>query len=274
MRFYKKAILVSLFVLLGSCALFAQEFDRGIRVNTFVPKGQWLGGGAFSYSETTADNYKFLIIDDIRGTNYSFSVSPYLAYFFSDNMCAGVRFGYKRSMIKLDNTSISLSEDLTFDISDYYNLQHVYTGAAIFRNYLSLGQSKRFGLFNEVRLSFGGGQGKIISGTGPDLTGTYQDIFEMELGIIPGILAFITNDVAVEASVNIMGFKYKKYKQTTNQVYEGSLDHSSVNFKIDIFSINIGVSFYIPHLNPVRPFFKKKDKATGSKTKSGRKKNE
>ncbi len=221
-----------------------QKFTRGIEQSIFVPKGQWIGGGSFSYSENKADNYEVLVVSDIDGTNYSFKVSPFVGYFFKDNMCAGVRFGYSRSMIKLRSTSISISEDLTFDIENFYHLKHVYTGSAFFRNYISLGKSKRFALFNEVRLSAGGGQGKSISGVDENLSGTYQDTFELELGIIPGVTAFIAEGVAVEASVNVLGFSYKKYDQTQDQVYTGSFESSGVNFKVDILSVNIGVSFY------------------------------
>ena len=233
-------------------------FDRGIENSVFVPKGQWLMGGSFSYGENTADNYELLIIDDIRGTNYSFKVSPYFAYFLKDNLCVGARFGYTRSMIKLNSTSINISEDLNFDIENFYNLRHVYSGSLFMRNYISFGKSKTFAFFNEVRLTAGGGQGKHISGTGDALTGSYQDILELELGIIPGLTIFIANNVAVEASVNVLGFSYKKYSQTRDRIYEGSFEHSGVDFKVDIFSINIGVSFYFDKLNLMGPFKKKK----------------
>jgi hypothetical protein len=235
------------FALLSNTTAFAQseKFSRGIVNNTFVPKGQWIVGGSFSYSETSASDYELLIIEDIDGSNYSFKVSPYAGYFFKDNMCIGGRFGYSRTMTKLNSTSLNLTDDLNFDIENFYNLKHIYTGAVFFRNYISLGQSKRFALFNEVRYSAGGGEGKTISGVDENVKGAYQDIFEMELGVIPGITAFIAENVAVEASVNVLGLSYKKYDQTRNQVYQGSLESAGVNFKVDILSINIGVSFYI-----------------------------
>lgn len=222
-----------------------EKFSRGIETTTFVPKGQWIAGGSFSYSETSASDYEMLIIEDIDGTNYSFKVSPYAGYFFKDNLCIGGRFGYSRTMTKLNSTSINLTDDLNFAIDNFYNLKHIYTGAVFFRNYISLGQSRRFAIFNEVRLAAGGGQSKAISGSDENLKGSYQDIFQMELGLIPGITAFIADNVAVEASVNVLGLSYNKYDQTRNQVYQGSLESAGVNFKVDILSINIGVSFYI-----------------------------
>lgn len=229
----------------SAAAQSSERFDRGINNSIFVPKGQWIVGGSFSYSETSANDYELLVVEDIDGSNYSFKVSPYVGYFFKDNLCIGGRFGYSRTMTKLNSTSINISDDLDFSIDNFYNLKHIYTGAVFFRNYISLGESKRFALFNEVRLAAGGGQGKTISGVDDAVEGSYQDIFEMELGVIPGITAFISDNVAVEASVNVLGLSYKKYDQTRDQVYKGSLESAGVNFKVDILSINLGVSFYI-----------------------------
>ena len=132
MNLLRKAALVSAVLLLPAIVFGQQErekFDRGIENSVFVPKGQWIMGGSFSYGENTADNYElFSVIDDIRGTNYSFKVSPYIGYFIKDNLCIGARFGYTRSMIKLNSTSINISDDLNFNIENFYNLRHVNTG--------------------------------------------------------------------------------------------------------------------------------------------------
>lgn len=225
----------------------AKKFDRGVENSVFVPKGQWLWGGSVSYNEMSADSYDILILTGIDGSYYNFKASPYFAYFFSDNLCLGARFSYKRSMVKLNNVNLDLGDDFDINLSiqDFYSLSHVYTGAIIFRNYIGLGKSKRFGLFNEIQLGVGGGQGKIRNGAGEDINGTYQSIFEINLGVVPGIAVFIANNVAVQASVNVLGLKYKKIEQVRNQVYQGEYESSGVNFKIDLFSINIGVAFYL-----------------------------
>ena len=247
---YLKTVAAMILAIMACGAVYGQRFDRGIDKRIFVPKGQWLTGGSFSYSQIGADDYKFLVLDDMQGDGYTMSISPFLGYFVKNNLAVGARFGYKRTFYRIDNIAIDLGDDLSFEIKDYYNLQHVYYGTAMMRNYINLGDSKRFGLFNEVQLTVGGGQGKIVSGKGDDLTGTYQNIYEFQLGMAPGMAAFLTNEVAVEVSVGVLGFNYRKIDQLTDQTYKGSYTKSSANFKIDIFSISIGVAFYVPTMNP------------------------
>lgn len=67
-------------------------FDRGIQSHTFIPKGQWMVGSTFSYSEHEDDNYKFLVLEKIESTGYTFKVSPFFGYFIRDNVALGGRF--------------------------------------------------------------------------------------------------------------------------------------------------------------------------------------
>lgn len=225
-------------------------FDRGIEQHTFVPKGQWFTGLSVSYLVNSSDNYKILILDQLKGEGYTLKLSPYLGYSFSDNLAAGVRFKYKRTYINVESLRIKFSDDIDIEIDNAYSLEHSYYGTAFVRNYISLGKSMRFGLYNELQLTLGGGQGKITSGSGDSFTGTYQNTFEFELGMAPGLVAFINNVVAVDVSIGVLGFNVKDVKQTTDQIYVGSQRTTSADFKIDIFSISLGISFYIPTLNP------------------------
>ena len=71
-------------------------------------------------------------------------------------------------------------------------------------------------------------------------------IYKFELGAVPGVSAFITNEVALEISVGLLGFDYQKVVQVTNQVEKSQMEKSGANFKINLFSINFGMSFYLP----------------------------
>ncbi|MDO5569915.1 MAG: hypothetical protein Q4F97_00430 [Bacteroidales bacterium] len=219
-------------------------FDRGIMKQTFIPKGQWLSGATFSYTEHQDDNYKFLVLKNMTTEGYTCKVTPFFGYFFANNVAAGLRFTYSRTYANLENIDIDFGDDLSFEIDDQYYLEHNFASTAFLRTYIPIGSSRIFGLFNEARLTYGYGQAKDTSGKGNDLTGTFQTINNLQVGIAPGMTAFITNFAAVEVSVGVLGFDFKWIDQKTDQIYDGSRTKSSGNFKIDLFSINLGMSFY------------------------------
>ena len=102
----------------------AQEFKRSIELKTFVPKGQWILGNSISYSEHNESNYNFLIIEGINSDGYTFKVSPMLCYAFKDNLAAGGRFSYARTLTKLSGVTINVDDDNQFDLDDMNQLKH------------------------------------------------------------------------------------------------------------------------------------------------------
>lgn len=226
--------------------MVAQErFDRHIDSHTFVPKGQWLTGVNVSYSQSDNDNYQFFIVEGIDGDTYSFSVSPMVCYFFKDDMGAGGKFGYKRSRIKLDDANLIIDSETNYQNQNFYCINQKYSTTGVFRNYFSIGDSKRFGFFNEIQLEFGFSESKLTNGTGTDFTGTFEKSYDLGVGVMPGLVMFLSNYSAIELSVGVVGFNYSHTKQTNNQVYIANRDSKNANFRINLFSISFGVSFYL-----------------------------
>lgn len=247
----KKILLALSLIALGAYPLTAKgdKFDRGISLTDgplFLPKGNILFGGTISYQDFGMGEYQFLVLDNIGINAYSLKTTPFFYYAFRDNQAAGARFSYKRSMVKLDNVDLSLSEDLSFSLQDLYNIQQSYYASLAYRYYIPIAKSLRFGLFADFSLNAGLGQGKITMGKGKDMTGTFQNILDVSIDVIPGLVVFMSNEVAIEASVGILGLGYKRIEQTKNQIYSGIFESSSANFKINLLSISLGVNIVLP----------------------------
>ena len=235
-------------ILIAACALgtHAQEhFKRGLEQISFVPKGQWIGGVSVSYSQSDFENYQFLIVENLNGDTYTFKVSPMVMFCFKDNLAAGGRLSYSRSRTRLDGASLVLGADTSYDVDNLYSISHNYHGTAMFRNYISLGKSMRFGFFNEVDLSLGGGQSKLVNGTGDELTGTYERNFNLNIGLTPGVIMFLSNYSALEVSIGVLGFNYTHTHSISDQIYHAERNRKSANFRINLFSVQFGVAFYI-----------------------------
>lgn len=238
-------------VLLLLCAVTTlsakgNKYDRGIVMKTFIPKGQWLAGATFSYSEHTDDNFEFLsVLTDIDSEGYSFKVTPLVGYFIRDNICVGGRFAYSRSYTKIDNLSLELGDEINLDVEEWNYKSNTYTVSMFVRTYLNLGESKRFGLFNEARLAYGYSESNNSSDFGDGLSGVHQLKHNLNIGVAPGLTCFVNDFTAVEASISVAGLNFNWYDQSKDQVYSGKRTSSSANFKINLLSIDLGIVFYL-----------------------------
>lgn len=220
-------------------------FSRDIDSVVFIPKGQWITGLSVSYSQSHQRKYQFLIFEDITGDTYSFKISPMLMYAVAPDLAVGGRFAYARNLTKLEKADIILDSETDYDVDHLYRLAHNYYATAMMRNYFSFGKSKRFGFFNEVQLQLGGGEAKITTGLGTDLTGNYETNFSLDVGLAPGLCVFLNNYSALEVNVGVLGFSYTATKTIKDQIYVSKRNSKSANFRINLFSIQFGVAFYL-----------------------------
>lgn len=222
-----------------------EEFKRDIESVVFVPKGQWIIGLSVSYTQSSQDKYQFLILEGISGDTYSFKISPMVMFAIKADLALGGRFSYARSLTKVSNADIVLDSETSYSFDHLYRLSHNYYGAALMRNYFSIGKSKRFGFFNEVSLQMGGGQTKLTTGVGKDLTGTYERNFSLNVGLTPGLCVFLSNYSALEVNVGLLGFNYTDTRAVKDQIYVSTRNSKSANFRINLFSITFGAAFYL-----------------------------
>lgn len=221
------------------------EFKRKLESTVFIPKGQWAAGVSINYSQTTQNDYTFFILEHLSGDTYNFKVSPMVIYFVKNDLGIGGRFTYTRALTKLESADIVLDSETSYDVDNLYRLSHNYSAVAVMRNYFSIGKSKRFGLFNELQLELGGGQSKLMQGKSESLTGAYETNFHCNIGIAPGVCVFLNNYSAMEINVGVLGFGLTSTKQTTDRIYESNRKSQTANFRINLFSIMFGMTFYL-----------------------------
>ena len=109
-----------------------------------------------------------------------------------------------------------------------------------------------FGLFNETTLSFNTGTTRFSRGTenaeaaATDSENAFKStettLYELHLGINPGVAVFIMQNVSAEVSFGVIGFKYSSETQKNNLGETGKRHNSGANFKINLFNINIGIT--------------------------------
>ncbi len=218
------------------------RYDRGLYNYLLIPKGSWQFGLTASYGELNTEDVQALnILKDFDFKGKMYAIHPTVGYFIRNNQVVGLKFTYSRGVADLGKLAVDFDDDLNFSIKDvsYYTESFVF--GTFYRNYIGLGRDKRFGLFNEVDLSFQSGSSRFKRLYNDEPKDTKTIITQASLNFNPGLAVFIQNNVAFNVSFGVFGLRWRKEHQLTNGEDEGSRFSSGANFRFNIFNIDLGL---------------------------------
>lgn len=222
------------------------RYDRGLYNFLFIPKGQWSFGLSASYGELNTDDVQVLsILKDVDFKGKIYSIQPTVAYFIRNNQSIGLKLTYSRGTADLANLALDFDDDINFTLKDVSYYTESYVLGAFYRNYVGLGRSKRFGIFNEVDLSFQSGASRFNRLYNDEPKSTKTTVTQASLNFSPGVAVFIQDNVAFNVSFGVFGLKWRKEHQLTDGVDEGTRFSSGANFRFNIFNINFGLMVVI-----------------------------
>lgn len=222
------------------------RYDRGLRNYLFIPKGQWSFGLMASYGQFSTDDVQLLsILSNLDLNIKAYSLQPSISYFFRNNQSIGMKFIYVRRNLDLKNLTVDATDDMNFSLKDVSYYEQSFSTSASYRNYVGLGRDRRFGVFNDIDLSFGAGSSRFKRYYGGELRDTRTNTVTAALNFSPGVCVFIMDYVSFNVSFGVFGIKVHHEKQLTNGVEEGSRYSSGANFKFNIFNINFGMAVFI-----------------------------
>lgn len=222
------------------------RYDRGLFNYLFIPKGQWAFGATASYGEFNTSDVQLLdILGNLDLKIQAYSIKPFVSYFFANNQSIGMKFDYTRMVLDLGHMKFDLEDDVNFSLADVSYYSQSYTTSVFYRAYVGLGKERRFGVFNDVDLSFGAGTSRFKRTYNNVLYDTRTTSTTASLNFSPGVCVFVMDYLAFNVSFGVFGVKLHNEKQTTNGSNEGSRFSSGANFKFNIFNINFGIAVYI-----------------------------
>lgn len=175
----------------------------------------------------------------------AYSLQPSISYFFDNNQAVGLKFNYTRMNLDLPSLMVDFDDDINFSLSDVSYYSTSFTTSVVYRNYVGLGRERRFGVFNDVDLSFGTGTSRFKRYYGGKLRDTRTNSTTASINFSPGVCVFIMDYVSFNVSFGVFGIKLHQEKQITDGVEEGSRFSSGANFRFNIFNINFGMAVYI-----------------------------
>ena len=226
-----------------------RRIDREIDKIKFAYKGEVVMGLTASYGTLSSDDTDYMIIlDNINASGTVATVKPFLGYFYRDNNCIGIRFGYRHVGGSLNDVRFDLGEsnDISMDIPYLDMSSDNYSFWLFHRSYAGLDPKGRFGLFAEFELSFSTGTSDFAYETDGAIRRTYSDNTRVQLMFNPGAAVYIFPNVCATVSFGLGGVQYTSVTQKDeagNKI--GSRKASNMKFKLNIAAINIGMNIHL-----------------------------
>lgn len=222
------------------------RFDRGLFNFLFIPKGQWHFALTASYGEFSSSDLRALdLLTDVDVSGHIFSIKPSVSYFIRNNVSVGVRLNYTRAKAGLGSLNLDFSDDISFNLSDIAYGSEEYSAAVTCAQYIGIMRGSRFGIFNEVELSFASGNSDFQRPYAGELKNTHTTYMQARLAFSPGVCVFVMKNVSFNVSFGVFGFYLRNEKQTVNGEALGNRFTSGANFKFNIFNINFGLGVHI-----------------------------
>lgn len=234
-------------LVLGTLSAGAQHYDRGYEnfpKREFIPKGTWMIGGNIGYTQHLNDSHKFLIIEDINSDGFHVSVNPEFMYMYRKNMGIGLKLSYSRGLLDIEGAGLSVA-GVSLSLKDYCMVNQNFAGAFVYRLYLPMGNANRFAIFAEAHIGGSYGQSKVSEGHTGEVIGTYEQNYKLNIGVNPGITAFLSDNLAIEASLGIIGVSYNWSDQLRNKVDAGDRSTFAAGFMLNPLNLSIGISYYL-----------------------------
>jgi len=245
-----KKIVLSAFLLILACgALEAKRMDRGLGnpYSVYIPQGTFSLGASVGYNhynaagaQSSAGATLLNMVPDVDGGIDLWNAAANAYYFVADNMSIGLRLGYTNTRVDLNNANLMDA----LKLSNKHVVNSMFTGALAFRAYLPMFNSKIFALFAEARLTGGFGYGKDYAQTERGKEGTYSDLFQVALGLYPGVSVFLADFVSLEVSLPLLEGGYEWNLQVKGQAHDSRLTHGFFNYKPNLMGLNLGIIFH------------------------------
>lgn len=227
-----------------------RRIDREINKLKFAYRGEVIMGLTASYGTLSSDDTDvLLILDNINADGTVATIKPFVGYFYRDNRCLGVRFGYNHMSGSLDKGAIfdlGESNDVSLNIPYLDFKSNNYSYGLFHRSYAGLDPKGRFGLFAEFELSVSSGNSRFAYESEGKIKHTFSDNTQIKLAFNPGAAVYIFPNVCATLSFGLGGIQYTTVTQKDelgNKI--GSREASNMKFKLNILAINIGMTIHM-----------------------------
>lgn len=219
--------------------LFGQDLPKGFTRNP-VGKGMVLASTTFSVSHKQSEQEQTLLQFLNDSYKVDWEVTLRSGYYIKEGFAVGGYF-----LVGQERNERSYFQD-GFLVSNKTQSNR-YGIAPFIRNYYPLGKGQ-FMLFNQTSLEFiySNGINQIVDAE--DLKRLSTEGYKLTLGLQPGIAVFLSDKISFDIGTSILGITtdYTRSQANNDPSTDSYVWKNDVSFDIDLLSLFLGITFYIP----------------------------
>ncbi len=227
-----------------------KRIDREINKIRYVYKGEVMLGLTASYGTLSNEDADYLVVlDNINASGTITTVRPSIGYFYRDNRCVGMRFGYTHVNGTIDpggRFDLGDSNDVATDIPYLSTKSDNFSFGFYHRTYAGLDPAGRFGLFAELELTMSTGNSEFSYENDGELKSTFSENMQARFSFNPGAAVYIFPNVCATLSFGLGGLQYSYVTQKDAEGNKiGSRSASKMRFRLNLAAINIGMNIHL-----------------------------
>ena len=201
-------------------------------------KGTWLIGLSVSANTRSAENSEVLGSTFLDQSKHAFDISLEAGWLFQDYSGVGARIVYGQRRNEADVLNSGGEQQ---NVKEFTNS---LTFAPFLRAFLPLGESRRFYIISQFELGATIEQGIEEQLGAGILSRTRTNAQEYFLGLRAGLLVFVVQNFAVEATMNVARFDYKHQKRSTDDTQDSIVNTGNLSLEFNLLALGIGFAVY------------------------------
>lgn len=205
----------------------------------YVLKGSWMAGGTLSMNFKNTNDVEQLIRYVNKNRSYDFVLRLDGAYAINNYSFLGLALAYGQSA----SDGVFTNGDGEVFTEEFFGNQ--YSFSPLIKRLTPIDKHGRFNIITQIEFRNTIEQGIKSTILNESLSRRQTVKYTGLLGVRPGISVFVLKDVAFETTLNVAGIEYSyEHVKNTDQP-DAHTDKASVNLRIDILQLNIGIFVYI-----------------------------
>lgn len=212
----KKLLLITFLAIYGTSV--AQETE----IKRVIPKDTWSIGGSLNIGSSKTENFEVNQDDNTYSKGFSFGFIPKIGYTIANDLTVGLGIGMEYAKSEDNyNDEESTNKSLGYIINPF-----------IRKNF---GAGKNLSLFLQAE-----GRYSLYERKYSD-SDSYEDPSKrLFIGLRPGLNYFLSNKIALEATIGSLGYNYSSYKYDIDSA-SSKRESNTFNFDLSTSNINLGV---------------------------------